>query len=138
MLIRINRRKKFQLGCNLVLAFCKTHSTELQVSVHGVVIQMFCSHVSTVVISTNSSHLDVVIDHETLQPQRRGCDMSDTSRTSSDAMAHPAVASSLLSRLGLSTPSPNPSRFDFDSLLLQNYSKDRASLKRNQFPQLLP
>ena len=67
------------------------------------------SRVSTAVISTDSSHLDVATDHETLQPQRWGCDMSGTSSTSlCVAMARPAVASTLISRLGLSPPSPNP------------------------------
>ena len=56
-------------------------------------------------ISTNSSHLDVAIDHETLQPQRWCCDLSDTSGTSSLQWL---VASNLIPRLGLSTPSPNP------------------------------
>ena len=44
-----------------------THSTKLQVSVHGLTIQMFRSQTSTVVIATKSSHLDVTIDHE-MQP----------------------------------------------------------------------
>ena len=68
MLIRINRWQVFQLGCNPAPTFCKTHSTKLQVSVHGLTVQMFRSQVSTVLISTNWSHLDVAIDYETLQP----------------------------------------------------------------------
>ena len=75
-------RKEFQLECNLAPAFHKTHSAKLQVLVHCLVIQMSCSQVR-LVISTNSSYLDVTIDHETLQPQRRGCDLSDASSTTS-------------------------------------------------------
>ena len=100
--------KEFQLGCNLAPAFCTTHSTKVQVSVHGLVIQMFCSQVSTVVISTNSLIL--------MSPLiTRRCNHSvgvaiclirpAPVRT---AMARPAVASSLISKLGLSTPSPDP------------------------------
>ena len=47
--------------------FCKTYSTKLLVSDHGPIVQMFRSQISTVVTSTNSSHLNVAIDHETLQ-----------------------------------------------------------------------
>ena len=79
----------------------KTHCTKLQVYFHGLVIQMFCSQVSTVVISTNSSHLDVAVDHETLQPWRRGCNVSDyVPAPLRIAMARLAVASFLISRLG--------------------------------------
>ena len=88
---------------------CKTHSTKLQVSVHGLVVQMFRSQVSTVVISTNSSHLDVAIDQE------RRCNRSVGVTTSlirpaprRIAMARPVAASSLISRLRLSTTSPDP------------------------------
>ena len=58
----------FRLVCNPAPTFCKTHSTKLQVSDHGLVVQMFRSKISTVVISTNTGHLDVAVDHETLQP----------------------------------------------------------------------
>ena len=67
MLIRVNFRQVLQLGCNPTPTFCKTHSTKLQVCDHGLTLQMFRSQISTVVTSTNSSHLDVPIDHETLQ-----------------------------------------------------------------------
>ena len=83
MLIRVSFRQVLQLGRNSTPTFCKTHSTKLQVSDHGPIVQMFRSQISTVVTSTNSSHLDVAIDHKTLQPQRRCCDMSITPGTSS-------------------------------------------------------
>ena len=105
MLIGTNRREEFQLVRNLAPAFCKTHSTKLQVSVHCLVIQMFCSQVSTVVISTTSHRVTTT----------RRCNHSDgvaicliRPAPHRIAMARPAVASSLISRLGLSTPSPNP------------------------------
>ena len=56
------------LGCNLAPA-AKCIPAKLQVLVHSVSGNPNVSFpVSTVVISTNSSHLDVTIDHETLKP----------------------------------------------------------------------
>ena len=55
-------------GRNLAPAFCKAHATKLQVRVHCLVIHMFCSQVSTIVVSTTSRHYGVSIDHEALQP----------------------------------------------------------------------
>ena len=54
-------------GVHPAPTFCKAHSTKLIVSVHGLVAQVFRFQVSTVVISTNSIHLDVAITHELLQ-----------------------------------------------------------------------
>ena len=62
---------------------------------------MFRSQLSTVVTSTNSSHLDVPLI-------TKRCNHMMRPAPRRIAMARPAVASSLISRLGLSTPSPDP------------------------------
>ena len=62
----------------------KTHSTKLRVSVHGLLIQIFCSQVRT---QMSFQPTRVVLTSPliimALQPFRRVCDMSDTSSTSS-------------------------------------------------------
>ena len=68
MLIRVSFRQVLQLGCNPTPTLCDTLSTKLQVLDLGPLVQMFRSQISTVVTHTISSHLDVAIDHETLQP----------------------------------------------------------------------
>ena len=123
MLIIVSFRQVLQLGCNSAPTFCKTHSAKLQVSVHGPIVKMFRSQISTVVISTNSSHLDVAIDHETLQPQRWVAICLIRPAPRCIAMARPAVASSLISRPALSTPSPNPFALTSTPCCCKNYSK---------------
>ena len=76
LLVGIQCRKQIRLGRNLAPAYTKTHTAKLQVLVHCPVVQVFCSQVSTTVISTNWR---VSINHEALQPKRRGCDASSTS-----------------------------------------------------------
>ena len=123
MLTRVSFSQVLQVGCNPTPTFCKTHSTKLQVSDHGPIAQMFRSQVSTVVISTNSSHLDVTIDHETLQLQRLGCDVSDASNTSSHCNGSACRCIQLDFEARTVNSITQPFRFDFDSFLLQNYSK---------------
>ena len=115
-LIRVNFRQVLQLGCNPASTFCKTHSTKLQVSDHGLIVQMFGSRISTDVISTNSSHLDVAIDHEMLQPQRWCCDMSDTSGTSSHCNGSACHCIQLDFKARTVDSITKPFRFDFDTL----------------------
>ena len=50
--IGINVEKELQFGRNLAPAFCKAHVAKRQVLVHCLVIQVFCSQVSRVVLST--------------------------------------------------------------------------------------
>ena len=109
MHIRVNCRHVLQLGCNLAPTFCKTHSTELQVSDHGLIVQMFCSpnqhscqfhQLEFILMSpliTRRCNHSVGAAKCLIRPAPRRI-----------AMARPVVASSLISRLGLSTPSPDP------------------------------
>ena len=94
---------KLLLMCNLAPVLCKAHTIKLQVLAHCLKIQAFCSQVSTVVISTFlMSHLitrrcshSVVVAMCLMRPAPLRI-----------AMARPSVASNLISRLGLSIPSP--------------------------------
>ena len=78
-------RKELQLERNLAPALCKTDATKLQVRVHCLVIQMFGSQISTVVISTN---------------------VADASSTASHCNSPPCRC--VISRLGLSVPLADP------------------------------
>ena len=119
----IDVEKNSILACNLAPAFHKTHSAKLQVHVHCLMIQMFCFQVNTVVISTNSGHLDVSIDQEAWQPQRWGCDVSEASTTSSHYNGSSCRCVQFDFEAGTVNSITSPFRFDFDSLLLQNHSK---------------
>ena len=86
----------------------KTHSTKLRVSVHGLVIQMFCSQVST---QLSFPPTRVVLTSPLITRRCNHCVGFAICLIRPAplriAMARPAVASSLISRLRLSTPSPD-------------------------------
>ena len=111
-----------ELGAIPLRPSAKTDSKKHQVSDHGPIVQMFRSQISTVLTSTNLSHLDVAIDHETLQPQRWCCDMSNTSGTSSHCSGS-ACRCIQLDFVAKTVDSTKPFRFHFNSLLLQHHSK---------------
>ena len=97
---------KLSLRRNLAPAFCNSQTKKLQVFVHCLEIQVFCSQVSADVMSTKSSRpFDVSIDHEVAMcgsPCR--CIQLDFQTGTVDSVAQPF-------------------RFDFNSLLLQNHAE---------------
>ena len=105
-LIGINVKKN-SWGAILLRPSAKRMLQNFKCLDHGLTVQMFRSQVSTVVTTANSSHLDVAIDHETLQPQRWGRDVSDASSTSSHCNGSPCRCVQLDFK-GLSIPSPGP------------------------------
>ena len=95
--------EQLQLGRNLAPTFCKAHTEKLQVLLHCLEIQMFCSQVPPTLVILMSPVIT------------RRCNQSDgvtmclmRPAPLRIAMARLAVASNLISGLGLSIPSPSP------------------------------
>ena len=111
---------------------------KVHVLVRCLEIQLHCPQVSTVVSSGNPCRPDITTDNEAVQPQSRGCDVTDTPSSSShrngttcccvqlDFQARAVAAPSLLFRS------------DFNFLASAKPRRGSTTLKPNRSQRLLP